>query len=116
MKKTSIILTAFAALSLLFVSWTTIKTSEAALHLDDLGCAIMDGDGNIAFIEGQGVVTNSGNGNFTCKGEVPNSSGQIKYSDESQGFQYITPIGMSTSWSVTISSSGQATLQVKVQP
>ncbi len=106
MKKTSILLAAVFAVSTLLVSWVA-ASDNAAVVINDLGCAMFDGDGGWAVTDNShAVVTSNGTGMLTCQAEVPNSTGKaVVYKDLGCN----TPAGFGTGRE-TVSASGQATL------
>ncbi len=114
MKKLSILFTAIIAISITLISWNQSKAMAGAVHIDDLGCLVFDGDGNLAFTpEGRAVIT-SNNVHVKCqiKG-LPNSTGKAqKFNFDNTGF---TCIGEpEPTWHETVSASGNATLTCNV--
>ena len=105
MKKVSILLAAVFAVTTLLVSWA--ESENAAVVINDIGCILMDGDGNLVATDNtHAVVTSSGNGMLTCRAEVPNSTGKaVVYKDLGCN----TPAGFGIGRE-TVSTSGQATL------
>jgi hypothetical protein len=116
MKKASILFTAIAACSLFLVSWKTASNKEAAVHINDFGCSVFDGDGNPASVTGDLVLTKSGNTNFKCKGTgVPNSTGSaVIWNFENTGAYCNTITGVTDDWQTVVSASGNVTLICKV--
>ncbi len=113
MKKTSVLLAAVLAVSTLLVSWVA-SSNNAAQVLTDLGCGFFDGDGNYAWVDsGHGVITSSGNGNYSCSASgVANSTGKAVIWDD---VAYGTPNGPGVG-RIVISASGNASVSVKVRP
>jgi hypothetical protein len=114
MKKVSIVFTAVIALSIMLISWNKAKTVEAAVHIDGFGCALFDGDGNLALATGTSAVITSQGIHIKCQVKgLPNSTGKAQHFDfDNTGF---TCIGEDEpTWHETVSASGNATLTCNV--
>jgi predicted small secreted protein len=116
MKKVSILFTVFAACSLFLISWKTASNTEGAVHINDFGCGVFDGNGNIVLVTGDVVITPSGKTNFKCKGSgVPNSTGSaVIWNFENKGVLCNTFSGATEDWQEVVSTSGNVTLICKV--
>jgi len=87
---------------------------NAAVHIDNTGCILLDGNGApTAATADRTVVTSSGNGNLNCTAQVtPSASGHAATFDfASTGLLCSVPGGGFTDkWHETVSASGNATL------
>jgi hypothetical protein len=112
MKKFIIPFVALFFVTIALISWKNNSTKKvndnAAVHIDDGGCGMIDADGNFVFADNShAVITYSGNGNIVCQADVANSTGQaVQYKD----FPCGTYNGVTTNSHETISANGQATL------
>jgi hypothetical protein len=106
MKKTSILLAAVLAVSILLISWVA-TSGNAAIVITETDCSLLDGDGAPVYSNDiHGVLTSAGTLMLTCCAQVPNSSGKaIIYKDIAVN----TVVGPGTCQEI-ISASGQATL------
>jgi hypothetical protein len=88
---------------------------NAAVHIKNSGCGLIDGNGGFAFTTAtKGVITHSGNANFVCKAKVaPSSAGRsVRFNFANTGFLCGTPDGnLTIKWGETVSASGNATLR-----
>lgn len=97
------------------------KASNAAVVINDEGCGLLDGDGNVVLATSDhAVITSNGNGVFVCKVHgVANSSGKAVHYDTNNnpfgpGLLCATPAGTTDNWTDTVSASGNATLSCHV--
>src|SRR4030095_2689943 len=121
MKKFIIPVVALLLVAFVLVSWRSQSTAkEAAVHINDAGCGMYDGDGGFVLASSDAtVLTSSGNGKLTCKvSNVANSTGKaVKDENESTGgLCFILGAGATDDWQEIVSASGQATLQCRVHP
>ena len=119
MRKVSIVFTALIAVAILLVSWNKAQKVFAAIHINDFGCGLFDGDGGfVAASSSQTVITSSGNENLKCQvKDVANSTGKaVRYDFASTGLLCGTFTGVTDQWHETVSASGNATLQCKTRP
>jgi len=120
MKKLVIPFVALFFVAVALVSWRSQSTAKSpAIHINDAGCGLYDGDGNFTLASSdQTIITSSGNGKLTCKAsDLANSTGQaVKYDFESTGQFCGTALGITDDWQEVVSASGQATLQCRYHP
>ena len=106
------------AMTIALISWKTAKTTAGgAIHIDDLTCGMLDGNGGFVVTTNSAqVITPSGNDNFKCQADnVPNASGKaVKWNYANTGLICGTALGGTTDFQEIVSGSGQATLQCKV--
>ena len=106
------------AITITLISWKTAKTTAGgAIHIDDFGCGMLNGNGGFLITtDSKQVITPSGNDNFKCQADnVPNASGSsVKWNFANTGLICGTALGGTTDWQEIVSGSGQATLQCKV--
>jgi hypothetical protein len=90
------------------------QSANAAIHIDNVGCGMLDGNGGIVAADSDSaIVTSSGNSNLRCDATVdPSSGGHAVHFDSSNtgGAECGTPDGLTLDWHETVSASGQATL------
>ncbi len=88
---------------------------HGAVVINDGGCTLLDGDGNlVAADSSHAVVTGNtrGNGVLVCKASgVDNTTGKAaRLDNENTGLLCSTPAGSTDRWHATVSKSGNATL------
>ena len=121
MKKLIIPFVALFVVAVALVSWRSQSTAkDPAIHINDAGCALRDGDGGFVLADSDAtVITSSGNGKLTCKvSDVANSTGSaVKWNYDNTGLLCnIIGAGATDDWQEIVSASGQATLQCRVHP
>jgi hypothetical protein len=92
----------------------TAHGNNAAVVINDWGCALFDGNGNVVFTDiSHAVINNNGNGLVTCRVTTnPNSDGkEVRWTFANTGaecsFDVLAP---TTDFHETVSPSGQAEL------
>lgn len=95
-------------------------SDNAAIVINDIGCGLLDGDGNFAFTTNSHVVsTNSGNSMITCKADVAPSTtanGAVHHDYASTGLLCSTTFGVTDDWHEVVTPSGKASLVCHVHP
>jgi hypothetical protein len=106
MKKFILPFIALVFASVAFISWNS--ATDGATVINDSGCLLYDGDGNLTFADSDhSVVTPSGNQILKCSATVSNSTGKAIVLKD---FLCNTSLGLTSNTHETISASGQATL------
>ena len=120
MKKLIIPFVALFVVAVALVSWRSQTAKDPAVHINDFGCAVFDGNGVLTFVpaSGNAVITSSGNSKITCKAsDLPNSTGQaVKWNFDNTGLPCGTFSGLTDDWQNIVSASGQVTLQCRLHP
>lgn len=106
------------AMTITLISWKTAKTTTGgAIHIDDFGCGMIDGNGGFVLVTNSAqVITSSGNANYKCHADnLPNASGSsVKWNSANTGLACVTALGATGDWQEIVSGSGQATIQCNV--
>ena len=113
MKKLLIPFVALFVIAISLTSWRSNSAKEAATVINDFGCQLYDGDGNLVLADAsQVVITSSGNTNFKCSASgVANSTGKaVVYKD----FLCFAYTDFTSDTHETVSANGNATLQCKI--
>ena len=89
--------------------------NNGAVHMDNFGCGVLDGNGNGYYTtDSKVVITHSRNGNTVLKcfaKNVPNSTGRaVKWNHANTGYSCGTQSGSTTDWHETVSARGRAVL------
>lgn len=95
-------------------------SANAAIVVNDIGCSMLDGNGNPVLVtESHVVSTSSGNSMITCKGDVaPSTSAKraVHYDYSTTPTLCSTTFGMTDDWHLVVTPSGKATLVCHVHP
>jgi hypothetical protein len=101
-------------------SQSTHAESALVINSEGFGCVVLDGEGN-PVITDDGVVnvstpSRTGVATFVCSTDgVSNTSGHAKRFDS--GFScYVTGVGWTEDWHLTVSPSGVSTLVCHIMP
>jgi hypothetical protein len=91
--------------------------AESATIIKDVGCGLLDADGNIMFVSDMiavGTESKNGNAMLNCKGELPDGSTlpdkAVKWDYESTGLMCNTLFGITDQWQAVVTPSGQVSL------
>lgn len=102
------------------VSSQETAKADAAVVVKDIGCGLLDGDGNFAFTsESHAVSTNSGNSKITCKADVAPSTTQksaVKWNFANTGLLCSTAFGVTEDWEEVVTPSGKASIVCHINP
>lgn len=107
-------------LAAFLVSGQETAKADAAVVVKDIGCGLLDGDGNFVFTsESHAVSTDSGNSKITCKADVAPSTtaqGAVKWNFANTGLLCSTSFGSTQDWQEVVTPSGKASLVCHINP
>ena len=102
----------------LHTTGSQVARAASAVVIKDLGCGLLDGEGNFVFTdESHAVITPSGKGKLTCSvKDIANPTGQaVHWNFSNTGLLCSTPAGVTEQWNETVSASGNAKLVCHVK-
>jgi hypothetical protein len=107
----------FLALSL---SVSSLAFANGAVHMDDFGCGLLDGNGGFVYTTDSRVTITPSNNNVTilkctARGVANNTGSAAHFDHASTGYPCNTQAGSTYDWHETVSANGVATLTCKVR-
>jgi hypothetical protein len=94
--------------------------ADGAVVIKDIGCRLLDGNGNIVEVDSsQAVTTPADGGKLTCKAEgvAPPPDGKARiFNYENTGGDCNTPVGPTPQWQNVVTPSGVSILSCRANP